>query len=67
MNGSDWVPVAAPIPCWRTSGVLYFEVEVCETVGGVKVGFAGANFQADAVGADDKSWAISNDGYPEHR
>ncbi len=59
MNGSD-VSVAAPSPCWRRSGEHYFEVEVCEAVGEVVVGFAGANFQADYVGADDKSWAIED-------
>jgi hypothetical protein len=67
MNGSDWVPVVAPSPCWRTSGELYFEVEVCEAVGDVEVGFAGANFQADAVGDDDKSWAIEEYGWLMHR
>jgi hypothetical protein len=68
MNGSGtWFPVAAPSPCWRTSGELYFEVEVCEAVGRVLVGFAGANFQADGVGDDDKSWAIFNSGTPYHR
>ncbi len=68
MYGSgSYLPVAAPSPCWRTSGKLYFEVEVCEAVGYVQVGFAGANLQADAVGDDDKSWAIYNDGDARHR
>jgi hypothetical protein len=67
MNGSGWVPVAAPSPCWRTSGKLYVEVEVCEAVGEVLVGFAGANFQADYIGKDDKSWAIYKNGAPFHR
>jgi hypothetical protein len=61
------VPVAAPSPCWRTSGELYFEVKVCEAVGEVLVGFAGANLQANGVGDDDKSWAIYNNGDPYHR
>jgi hypothetical protein len=64
-SGSN-LPVAAPSPCWRTSGELYFEVEVCEAVGYVRVGFAGSNFQADGVGEDDKSWAISPTGTPFH-
>jgi hypothetical protein len=59
--------VAASGPYARSSGELYFEVEVCEAAGEVQVGFAGANFQADGVGDDDKSWAIFNDGYPLHR
>jgi hypothetical protein len=68
MNGSNtWLPVAAPSPCWRTRGALYFEVEVCEAVGSLRVGFAGANFQADRVGDDDKSWVIRFDGDPVHR
>ena len=68
MNGSNtWLPVAAPSPCWRTSGELYFEVEVCEAVGRVLVGFAGTNFQSDGVGIDDKSWSILEDGDPVHR
>jgi hypothetical protein len=67
MNGSNRVSVAAPIPCWRTSGELYFEVEVCEADGHVNVGFAGANLQADKVGDDDKSWAIYDNGDAQHR
>jgi hypothetical protein len=67
MNGSDRMPLAAPSPCWRTSGELYFEVEVCEAVGSVFVGFAGANFQGEIVGADDKSWAIYENGAAYHR
>jgi hypothetical protein len=66
-SGSDWVLVAAPSPCWRESSKLYFEVEVCEAVGEVLVGFAGANFQADGIGLDDKSWAIYNSGEAVHR
>jgi hypothetical protein len=50
--------MAAGHPCWRASGELYFEVEVCEAKGAVSVGFAGAHFRAEYVGADDKSWAI---------
>jgi hypothetical protein len=61
------LPVATPSPCWRTSGELYLEVEVCEAVGNARVGFAGTNFQADGVGDDDKSWAIYNNGDPKHR
>jgi hypothetical protein len=67
MNGSNVVTVAAPSPCWRTSGKLYFEVEVCEAVGGLLVGFAGAHFQADYSGQDDKSWAIQYENYKVHR
>jgi hypothetical protein len=67
MNGSNWVTVAAPSPCWRTRGELYFEVEVGEAVGEVLVGFAGANFQAGIVANDDKSWAIYKNGNPRHR
>ena len=67
MNGSEWVTVAAPSPCWHARGELYFEVEVCEAVGEVLVGFAGANFQADIVTNDDTSWAIYTDGNPRHR
>jgi hypothetical protein len=68
MNGSgSYLPVAAPSPCWRTSGELYFEVELCEAVGSVSVGFAGANVQADEVGNDDKSWGICRDGDASHR
>jgi hypothetical protein len=68
MNGSgSYLPAVAPSLCWRTSGELYFEVEVCEAVGYISVGFAGANFQADGVGDDEKSWAIYNDGTTRHR
>jgi len=58
--------MAAGHPCWRASDELYFEVEVCEAEGQVFVGFSGANFRAEYVGADDKSWAIENDGYNRH-
>jgi hypothetical protein len=54
-------------PCWRSSGELYFEVEVFEAKGKIFVGFAGSNFRAEYVGADDKSWAIEDDGYNRHR
>jgi hypothetical protein len=76
MNGSKWVTVAAPSPCWHARGELYFEVEVCEAVGDVLVGFAGANLEvffryyvrrADIVTNDDTSWAIYTDGNPRHR
>jgi len=59
--------VAAGSPCWRAGGELYFEVEVCEAKGEVYVGFAGANFRAELVGQDDKSWAIYYDGDPKHQ
>jgi hypothetical protein len=68
MNGSNtWLPMAAPSPCWRTSGELYYEVEVCEAVGHVLVGFAGANIQADRIGEGDNSWAIYDWGIALHR
>jgi hypothetical protein len=59
--------VAPEISSWRASGELYFEVDVCEAKGEVYVGFAGANFTAEHVGGDDKSWAIYNDGDPMHK
>ncbi len=59
--------VTAGSPCWRASGEVYFEVEVCGADGQVFVGFAGANMRADYVGQDDKSWAIYNDGDPCHK
>jgi hypothetical protein len=59
--------LTAGIPCWRASGELYFEVEVCEAKGEVYVGFAGANMRAEYVGQDDKSWAIYCDGVPRHK
>jgi hypothetical protein len=52
--------VAPEISSWRANGELYLEVEVCEAKGEVFVGFAGANFTAESVGDDDKSWAFSN-------
>jgi hypothetical protein len=60
------VTVTAGSPCWRASGEVYFEVEVCEAKGNVYVGFAGANMRAACVGQDGKSWAIYNDGDPKH-
>jgi hypothetical protein len=60
--------VAPGIACGRANGELYFEVEVCEAKGEVFVGFAGANFTAESVGDDGKSWAIMNlCGYSKHK
>ena len=56
--------VAAGLPCWRTSGKLYFEVEVLEKRGeaAVIVGLAGSNFHAKLIGVDDTAWGIMQDG-----
>jgi hypothetical protein len=59
--------LTAGIPYWRSSGELYFEVEICEAKGDVYVGFAGANMRAEYVGQDDKSWAIYHSGDPVHK
>jgi hypothetical protein len=60
--------VAADNLCWRSSGELYFEMEVFEAKGAVYVGFAGANFRAAGLlGDDDKSWALLPGGNVYHR
>jgi hypothetical protein len=66
-GSASWAVVVAGVPCWRASGELYFEVEVCEAKGQIDVGFAAASFRANEVGADDKSWAIYSNGKTYHK
>ncbi len=51
----------------QASGKVYFEVEVCEAVGWLEVGFAGTNFQEDWVGMGEVSWGILSNGWTVHR
>ena len=52
----------------RSSGKFCFEVEVLKADGEVHVGFAGTNFRADYVGADEASWGVSSKhGWPQHK
>ena len=66
-RSSSLTTVAAGLPCWRSSGKLYLEVEVVEAEREVLVGFVGANFREKFVGNDDKSWGVLNDGDALHR
>ena len=56
----------------RSSGKVLFELEVVEAVGEIFVGYAGTNFRAEYVGADETSWSLNvggryGDGYPRHK
>ena len=55
----------------RSSGKVLFELEVIEPVGEVFVGYAGTNFRAEYVGADETSWGLNvggvGDGHPRHK
>ena len=66
-SGWPGATVAAGPSCWRTSGKLYFEVEVLETRGDVNVGLAGSNFRADFIGKDDTAWGIRKSGNMDFR
>jgi hypothetical protein len=58
------ITVAAGSACWRSSGQLYFEVEVCVAEGDVLIGLAGSNFRDNMVGYEPSgtSWGIYKDG-----
>ena len=66
-RSSSLTTVAAGLPCWRSSGMLYCEVEVVEAKGGVFVGFAGASFHEEYVGKEGASWGIYSTGHLVHR
>ena len=65
-RSSEWVVVGSPALS-RSSGKVFFELEVVEAVGEVFVGYAGTNFRAEYIGADEASWALCNDGDPKHK
>ena len=45
----------------RSSGKMGFELDVLSAEGQLFVGFAGSNFRGDNVGADETSWAVTQD------
>ena len=56
----------------RSSGKVLFELEVMEAVGEISVGYAGTNFRAEYVGADETSWGLhggglGGNGFPKHK
>ena len=65
-RSSEWVVVGAPALS-RSSGKVWFELEVVEAEGEVYVGFAGTNFRAEYVGADETSWSVDNKGLATHK
>jgi hypothetical protein len=48
-------------------GKVHFELDVCNAVGDIVVGFAGTNFGAKCVGGDETSWGIYKEGKGYHR
>jgi hypothetical protein len=60
------IPLAAVSPSWRSCGIIYIEVEVCEAAGEVAVGFADSRFAlvvADVVKNEMfDMWLIAPDG-----
>jgi hypothetical protein len=58
------ITVAAGSACWRSSGKLYFEAEVCVAEGPVLIGLAGSNFRDNMVGFESigTSWGIYKSG-----
>ena len=51
----------------RSSGKVLFELEVVEANGAVLVGYAGTNFRAKYVGADETSWSLGKEGLLRHK
>jgi hypothetical protein len=50
----------------QAAGRVWFEVEVVEAAGGLRVGFAGTNFRGTYVGGDAASWAVYQNGGTRH-
>jgi hypothetical protein len=50
----------------RSTGRVWFEVEVLKASGYIHVGFAGTSFRGKEVGGDAASWAIITDGSTQH-
>ena len=54
-----------------SSGKVLFDLEVVEAVGEVFMGYAGTNFRAEYVGADETSWGLCGggfgNGYTKHK
>jgi hypothetical protein len=50
----------------HTVGRVWFEVEVLEATGHLRVGFAGTNFRGTEVGGDATLWALFQDGGTRH-
>ena len=58
-HSPEWVVVGSP-ELSRSSGKVLFELEVVEAEGEVYVGYAGTNFRAEFVGADETSWGFGS-------
>jgi hypothetical protein len=57
--------VGAAFLC-QAAGRVWFEVEVVDAAGGLRVGLAGTNFRGTFVGGDAASWAVYEDGETRH-
>ena len=62
----DFVVAGLPLLS-RSSGKMAFELEVLNAEGELFVGLAGSNFRGVHVGADETSWAFTQDGWRMHK